>query len=191
MKIGVPRERKVMEFRVGMVPDAVGQLCACGHEVRIERGAGGGSGFADEAFERVGARLVERDEVWASDLVVKVKEPQPEEVPLLRGSPCSDGEGAKGDGAFLVGMLSLVDVLLGRPLAEIVDELCLDDEIREALLERRGPLGSLLRLVEDLEQGDFEAVADRAQAFGLGAAETARAEMAACRWVHALDVSDV
>jgi len=84
MKIGVPRERKVMEFRVGMVPDGVGQLCSCGHEVRIERGAGHGSGFADEVFERAGARLVESDEVWASDLVVKVKEPQPEEVSLLR-----------------------------------------------------------------------------------------------------------
>jgi len=84
MKIGVPRERKVMEFRVGMVPDAVRQLCACGHEVRIEREAGHGSGFSDDEFERAGARLVERDEVWASDLVVKVKEPQPEEMPLLR-----------------------------------------------------------------------------------------------------------
>ena len=84
MKIGVPRERKVMEFRVGMVPDAVGLLCARGHEVRIERGAGHGSGFADEEFERAGARLVGSDEVWASDLVVKVKEPQPEEIPLLR-----------------------------------------------------------------------------------------------------------
>ena len=84
MKIGVPRERKVMEFRIGMVPDAVGLLCARGHEVRIERGAGHGSGFADEEFERVGARLVGSDEVWASDLVVKVKEPQPDEVQLLR-----------------------------------------------------------------------------------------------------------
>ena len=84
MKIGVPRERKVMEFRVGMVPDAVGLLSARGHEVRIERGAGQGSGFADEEFERAGARLVDSDEVWASDLVVKVKEPQPEEVHLLR-----------------------------------------------------------------------------------------------------------
>ncbi len=84
MKIGLPRERKVMEFRIGMVPDAVGLLCARGHEVRIERGAGHASGFADEEFERAGGRLVESDEVWASDLVVKVKEPQPEEVHLLR-----------------------------------------------------------------------------------------------------------
>jgi alanine dehydrogenase len=73
-----------MEFRVGMVPDAVRQLCARGHEVRIERGAGHGSGFSDDEFERAGARLVERDEIWASDLVVKVKEPLAEEVPLLR-----------------------------------------------------------------------------------------------------------
>ena len=73
-----------MEFRVGMVPDSVRQLCAEGHEVRVERGAGLGSGFPDEHFQAAGARLVGADEVWASDLVVKVKEPQPEEIPRLR-----------------------------------------------------------------------------------------------------------
>jgi alanine dehydrogenase len=84
MKIGVPRERKDMEFRVGIVPDGVRQLCASGHEVRVERGAGLGCGLGDEAFAMAGARLVEREEVWSSDLVVKVKEPQPDETPLLR-----------------------------------------------------------------------------------------------------------
>ncbi len=83
MRIGVPRERKVMEFRVGMVPDGVRQLCARGHEVRVERGAGEGSGFSDEDY--AGARLVDTDEVWErSELVVKVKEPQPDEIPRLR-----------------------------------------------------------------------------------------------------------
>ncbi len=83
MRIGVPRERKVMEFRVGMVPDGVRQLCAGGHEVRVERGAGEGSGFSDEDY--AGARLVDTDEVWErSELIVKVKEPQPDEIPRLR-----------------------------------------------------------------------------------------------------------
>jgi len=84
MRIGVPRERKDMEFRVGMVPDGVRPLCAAGHEVRIEAGAGHGCGFADAEFAKAGARILEVEEVWASDLVVKVKEPQPEETAWLR-----------------------------------------------------------------------------------------------------------
>ncbi len=85
MRIGVLLERKVMEFRVGMVPDGVRQLCAGGHEVRVERGAGEGSGFSDERYANAGARLVDTDEVWErSELIVKVKEPQSDEIPRLR-----------------------------------------------------------------------------------------------------------
>jgi alanine dehydrogenase len=84
MKIGVPRERKDMEFRVGLVPDGVRQLCAAGHEVRVEAGAGSGCSFEDADFAKAGARVVAGDEVWDSDLVVKVKEPQPDEIGYLR-----------------------------------------------------------------------------------------------------------
>ena len=85
MKIGVPRERKDMEFRVGIVPDGVTQLCRAGHEVLIERGAGVGSGFGDEEYTTVGARLVDAEEAWSNcDLVVKVKEPLLDEVRWLR-----------------------------------------------------------------------------------------------------------
>jgi len=85
MRIGVPREIKDMEFRVGMVPDGVRQLREDGHELRVERGAGEGSGFPDEVYARAGARLVSAGELWGeSDLVVKVKEPQPEELARLR-----------------------------------------------------------------------------------------------------------
>jgi alanine dehydrogenase len=73
-----------MEYRVGMVPDGVRQLCAEGHEVRVERGAGLGSNFPDAEYEGAGARLVGAEEAWASDLVVKVKEPQEDEMPYLR-----------------------------------------------------------------------------------------------------------
>ena len=83
MRIGVPRESKVLEFRVGMVPDGAAVLVAAGHEVLVERGAGEGSGFADAEFEARGARLVAREEAWACELVVKVKEPNAEEVALL------------------------------------------------------------------------------------------------------------
>jgi len=85
MRIGVPREIKDMEFRVGMVPDGVRQLVESGHEVLVERGAGAGSGFADDAYREAGARLVTAEEAFARpDLIVKVKEPQPPELRWLR-----------------------------------------------------------------------------------------------------------
>jgi alanine dehydrogenase len=84
VRVGVPRECKTMEFRVGMVPDGVRQLVRDGHEVWVERGAGEGSGFTDAEFEQAGARLGSHEEAWAADLVVKVKEPQPQEFAFLR-----------------------------------------------------------------------------------------------------------
>jgi alanine dehydrogenase len=85
MKIGVPRETKDNEFRVGMTPDGARQLVADGHEVLIECGAGVGSGFPDAAYAQAGARLVDVDEVFAApELVTKVKEPNEREVARLR-----------------------------------------------------------------------------------------------------------
>lgn len=85
MRIGVPRETKDQEFRVGLVPDGARVLAGEGHEVLVERGAGVGSGFPDEAYRAAGARLVGAEEAWsAPDLVVKVKEPNPREVGWLR-----------------------------------------------------------------------------------------------------------
>ena len=76
MKIGIPKESKDREYRVGMVPDGTSALIRAGHEVVVERGAGTGSGFHDDDYVRAGARVVECDEAWSSpDLVVKVKEP--------------------------------------------------------------------------------------------------------------------
>ena len=67
-----------------MVPDGAASLVAAGHEVQIERGAGLGSGFEDAAYEAAGARLVATEEAWSSsDLIVKVKEPNPTEVKWL------------------------------------------------------------------------------------------------------------
>ncbi|MGP3536292.1 alanine dehydrogenase [Microbacterium sp. RD1] len=76
-RIGVPLEIKNNEGRVAVTPAGVDALVARGHEVRVERGAGAGSGIADDAYARAGAILVtDAAEVWAeSDLVVKVKEP--------------------------------------------------------------------------------------------------------------------
>jgi alanine dehydrogenase len=79
--IGVPKEIKDMEGRVSMQPDGVAELVHHGHDVVVQAGAGKGAGFSDGEYEEVGARLVDSpDEVFeAADLIVKVKEPVPEE----------------------------------------------------------------------------------------------------------------
>ncbi len=86
MIIGVPREIKDDEYRVGMTPAGVRELIASGHEVVVERGAGEGSAIEDSDYERVGGVVVPSAiEVWrTADLVVKVKEPLAAEWPLMR-----------------------------------------------------------------------------------------------------------
>jgi alanine dehydrogenase len=82
--VGVPAEVKTAEDRVALTPDGVRELSAHGHDVLIERGAGEGSSIGDHDFAAAGARLVGVEEAWAAELVVKVKEPQPEEYAWLR-----------------------------------------------------------------------------------------------------------
>jgi alanine dehydrogenase len=84
--VGIPKEIKDMEGRVSMQPDGVAELVHHGHEVYVQAGAGEGAGFSDEEYEEAGARLVDGpDEVFeASDLIVKVKEPVPEEYDRFR-----------------------------------------------------------------------------------------------------------
>jgi alanine dehydrogenase len=86
MIIGVPREIKEQEFRVALPPSAAYQLVQRGHQVIVERGAGAGAGFGDPDYERAGATLVtDHGEVFRrAELIVKVKEPQPDEYELLR-----------------------------------------------------------------------------------------------------------
>src|SRR5215204_4193885 len=84
--VGVPREIKDQEGRVSMQPDGVVELVHHGHEVVVEAGAGKGASFEDAEYEKAGARVVEGpDEVFGSaDLIVKVKEPVPEEYDRFR-----------------------------------------------------------------------------------------------------------
>jgi alanine dehydrogenase len=86
MIIGVPKEIKDSEYRVALLPSAAYQLLKHGHSVIVERNAGAGSGYPDGDYEQAGARLVDAHaEIFAqADLIVKVKEPQPSELPLLR-----------------------------------------------------------------------------------------------------------
>ena len=86
MIVGIPKEIKVDEYRVALVPVGAEELVKHGHRVLVEKGAGSGSGIADEEYVRAGAELVEGMEAIykRADMVVKVKEPLPEEYPHLR-----------------------------------------------------------------------------------------------------------
>ena len=86
MIIGVPKEIKQQENRVSLLPSAAYQLLKRGHRVLVERGAGVGSGYPDADYEQAGATMIgEHAAVFAeADLIIKVKEPLPEEYALLR-----------------------------------------------------------------------------------------------------------
>jgi len=85
MRIGVPAEIKKDEYRVAMLPVGVHMLVQDGHTVMLQRDAGLGSGYDDAAYEAAGAELVDdAAAIYEADMIVKVKEPQPEEIGLLR-----------------------------------------------------------------------------------------------------------
>ena len=85
MRVGVPKEIKNHEYRVGLTPPLVAELTAAGHEVVVQTNAGMGIDFSDQDYIAAGARIVGTPaEVFAqSDMIVKVKEPQPSEIALL------------------------------------------------------------------------------------------------------------
>lgn len=84
MRIGVPREIKVHEYRVGLTPASVGELTSRGHQVVVEQGAGEGIGFSDADYLEAGAVTGTVEQAFDADLVVKVKEPQLEECARLK-----------------------------------------------------------------------------------------------------------
>jgi len=86
MLIGVPKEIKNNEFRLGLIPSSVRELVANGHQVIVQHDAGIGIGIDDAAFEQVGAKIVQTaEEVFAkADMIIKVKEPQLQECRMLR-----------------------------------------------------------------------------------------------------------
>lgn len=85
MKIGVPKEIKNNESRVGLTPASVKDYAAHGHTILVETGAGLGSGFTDDEYREAGAGIVDTaEEAWSADMVVKVKEPLQEEYGFFR-----------------------------------------------------------------------------------------------------------
>lgn len=84
MRIGIPKEIKESENRVAIIPATVEGLVKSGHEVIVEKGAGEGSGYLDEDYEKYGAKMLTADDAWACDMVIKVKEPQESEYKYFR-----------------------------------------------------------------------------------------------------------
>src|SRR3954471_10409306 len=86
MIVGVPKEIKSHEYRVALLPVGAEELRRTGNQVLVEKGAGLGSGIRDEDYEKAGALIVaDRADIWArADMIIKVKEPQPDEFPLIR-----------------------------------------------------------------------------------------------------------
>lgn len=86
MRIGIPKEIKNNEYRVALTPDAVAELLRQGHEVAVQAAAGEGAGFSDNEYAQAGAKLLPdaRAVYQFAGLVIKVKEPQPEEYALIR-----------------------------------------------------------------------------------------------------------
>lgn len=83
-KIGVPKEVKKDEYRVGATPDTVRSFVEAGHSVQVQTNAGTKIGFPDEMYKKAGAEIVETaKEIYKNELIIKVKEPQPSEFPLM------------------------------------------------------------------------------------------------------------
>lgn len=129
MRIGVPKEIKTEEHRVGLTPESVGRAVKRGHKVFVERCAGLGAGFSDEEYAGRGASMVDTaEEVFnAAELIVKVKEPQPVERARLRGhhtlftylhlAPDPDqAHDLLESGATAIAYESVTDQTGGRPL---------------------------------------------------------------------------
>ena len=86
MKIGIPKEIKTKEYRVGIIPSGVRVLVQSGHQVCIEKDAGEKSGFTNEEYSKVGATILQSSkEIFDTcEMILKVKEPQPQEYNLLK-----------------------------------------------------------------------------------------------------------
>ncbi len=87
MVVGIPREIKTREYRVALTPSGARELAGDGHVVIVEKSAGAGSGFADDEYKEAGAQVADKKTLFAeADLIVKVKEPLPEEYGFLESS---------------------------------------------------------------------------------------------------------
>ena len=160
MRVGVPREIKADEYRVGLTPTAVREYVVHGHEVVVETGAGQGAGYSDEAYVRAGAAIApDAEAVFArSQLIIKVKEPQaaewarltPEHILFtylhLAPDPAQT-EGLLASGAAAIAYETVTDANGGLPLLAPMSEVAGRIAVfsaGETLLKHNGGMGLLL-----------------------------------------------
>ncbi|MET0366047.1 MAG: alanine dehydrogenase, partial [Sphingobium sp.] len=160
MLVGVPKEIKVHEYRVGLTPGSVREMIAAGHTVLVERGAGAGIGMDDDAYIRAGAHIADTaaDIFAAADMIVKVKEPQPSEWRMLRPDQilftylhlAPDPEQARGlmdSGCSAIAYETIVDqrgsLPLLAPMSEVAGRLSIE-AAGAALRRHAGGSGILL-----------------------------------------------
>ncbi len=136
MLIGVPKEIKTHEYRVGLTPASVREVMARGHHVVVETGAGLGIGISDDDYRAAGAQIASHGNgvYSASDMVVKVKEPQPEEIALLRegqllftylhlAPDAAQTKGLLDSGCTAIAYETVTDRLGGLPLLAPMSEV--------------------------------------------------------------------
>jgi len=160
MLIGVPKEIKTHEYRVGLIPGSVRELVHHGHQVVVEKDAGAGIGFDDAAYQKAGARVLATaaDVFAAADMIVKVKEPQPREIAMLRKSQVlftylhlaadkAQTEGLMRSGAVCVAYETVTDARGGLPLLAPMSEVAgrMSVQVGAHCLEKeQGGMGILL-----------------------------------------------
>ncbi|MGA0605676.1 alanine dehydrogenase [Phenylobacterium sp. VNQ135] len=160
MRVGVPREIKPDEYRVGLTPAAVREYVAHGHEVLVEQGAGGGAGYADEAYVRAGAKIVpDAEAVFAgAEMIVKVKEPQAVEWARLTDKHIlftylhlapdpAQTEGLLASGCAAIAYETVTDDAGGLPLLAPMSEVAGRIAVfsaGETLLKHNGGMGLLI-----------------------------------------------
>jgi NAD(P) transhydrogenase subunit alpha len=150
VRIGVPKETRPGETRAAATPKTVAQLIALGYDVRVESGAGGLSSFADHAYEEAGASVASTDEVWGSDIVVKINAPSDSEIAQLKPS------------AILASLLTpaLAPELLERLTAQGVTALAMDAVPRISRAQSLDVLSSMANIA------GYRAVIEAAHEFG-------------------------
>jgi alanine dehydrogenase len=150
MRVGVPREIKVHEYRVGLTPAAVREYVGAGHEVVIETQAGAGIAASDDAYRAAGARIADSAaEIFATaDMIVKVKEPQPGEWAQLRdgqilftylhlASDPAQAQGLMASGCTAIAYETVTDAQGGLPLLVPMSEVAGRLSIEAAALALR------------------------------------------------------
>ncbi len=134
MHIGVPKEIKIHEYRVGLTPASVARLCQAGHEVTVEADAASGIGFEDADYAAAGASVASADDVWRADLIVKVKEPQLAECARLRtgqvlftylhlAADRAQAKALQASGATAIAYETVTDAYGGLPLLTPMSEV--------------------------------------------------------------------